>query len=191
MNKESGNSGNISMYRIDRTNESSKDKHLTSEAWFITFQANQLIHTDAELRNGSRQEGANETNHCSFTSGRMNVVKFLWDGEKADTKMRESDFPGGPVVGISPSSMGQDLDPVNWIPGQAAKIPHASRPQSVLVTQLCPTICYSMTVWITINCGKFWKRWAYQTTWPASWETCMQVRKQQLELDMEQQTGSK
>ena len=45
------------------------------------------------------------------------------------------------------------------------------------------------TVWITVNCGKFWKRWAYQTTWPASWETGMQVRKQQLELDMEQQTG--
>ena len=48
-----------------------------------------------------------------------------------------------------------------------------------------------LTVWITINCGKFWRRWEYQTTWPASWETCMQVRKQQLELDMEQQTGSK
>ena len=46
-------------------------------------------------------------------------------------------------------------------------------------------------VWITINSGKFWKRWEYQTTWPDSWETCMQVRKQQLELDMEQQTGSK
>ena len=43
----------------------------------------------------------------------------------------------------------------------------------------------------TINCGKFWKRWEYQTTWPASWEICMQVRKQQWELDMEQQTGSK
>ena len=41
------------------------------------------------------------------------------------------------------------------------------------------------------NCGKFWKRWEYQTTWPASWETYMQVRKQQLELDMAQQTGSK
>ena len=41
------------------------------------------------------------------------------------------------------------------------------------------------------DCGKFWKRWDYQTTWPASWETCMQVRKQQLELDMQQQTGSK
>ena len=39
--------------------------------------------------------------------------------------------------------------------------------------------------------GKFFKRWEYQTTWPASWETCMQVRKKQLELDMEQQTGSK
>ena len=39
--------------------------------------------------------------------------------------------------------------------------------------------------------GQFWKRQEYQTTWPASWETCMQVRKQQLELDMEQQTGSK
>ena len=55
-----------------------------------------------------------------------------------------------------------------------------------------------LTVWITTNCGKFWKRWEYQTTWPASWETCMQVRKQQLKLDrLEQnrfgteQTGSK
>jgi len=48
-----------------------------------------------------------------------------------------------------------------------------------------------LTVWITINCGKFFKRREYQTTWPASWEICMQVKKQQLELDMEQQTGSK
>ena len=40
------------------------------------------------------------------------------------------------------------------------------------------------------NCGKFLKRWQYQTPWPASWEICMQVKKQQLELDMEQ-TGSK
>ena len=48
-----------------------------------------------------------------------------------------------------------------------------------------------LTVWITINCGKFFKRWEFQTTWPVSWETCIQVRKQQLELEMEQQTGSK
>ena len=48
-----------------------------------------------------------------------------------------------------------------------------------------------LTVWITTYCGKFWKRWEYQNTSPASCETYMQVRKQQLELDMEQQTGSK
>ena len=48
-----------------------------------------------------------------------------------------------------------------------------------------------LTVWITTNCGKFFKRWDYQTTLPASWEICTQVKKQQLELDMEQQTGSK
>ena len=35
-----------------------------------------------------------------------------------------------------------------------------------------------LTVWITTNCGKFWKRWEYQTSWPASWEICMQVKKQ-------------
>jgi len=41
------------------------------------------------------------------------------------------------------------------------------------------------------NPGKFWKRWEYQTTWPPSWEIGIRVRKEQLELDMEQQTGSK
>ena len=48
-----------------------------------------------------------------------------------------------------------------------------------------------LSVWITTNYGKFLQRWEYQTTLPAFWEICMQVRKQQLELDMEQQTGSK
>ena len=46
-----------------------------------------------------------------------------------------------------------------------------------------------LPVWITTNCEKFLQRWEYQTTWPASWEICMQVKQQQLELDMEQQTG--
>ena len=41
------------------------------------------------------------------------------------------------------------------------------------------------------NCEKFWKRWEYQSIWPATWEICMQVKKQQLETNMEQQTGSK
>ena len=46
-------------------------------------------------------------------------------------------------------------------------------------------------MWITANYEKFLKRWEYMTTLPVSCETCMQVKKQQLELDMEQQTGSK
>ena len=45
-----------------------------------------------------------------------------------------------------------------------------------------------------VDYNKLWKilnRSEYQTTWTASWEICMQVRKQQLELDMEQRTGPK
>ena len=64
----------------------------------------------------------------------------------------------------------------------------SSRKTSISVLLTMPKL---LIVWIPINCGKFWKRWEYQTTWPASWEICMQVRKQQLELDTEQQTGSK
>ena len=59
-------------------------------------------------------------------------------------------------------------------------------PTSASLTTLKP-----LTVWIITNYGKFLKRWEYLTIWSVSWETCMQVRKQQLELDMEQQTGSK
>ena len=49
----------------------------------------------------------------------------------------------------------------------------------------CFINCTKAFVWITTNSGKFFKRWEYQTTWPASWEICIQVKKQQLELDME------
>ena len=58
-----------------------------------------------------------------------------------------------------------------------------------------PYLTYMQIMWNArldeAQTGKFLKRWEYQTTWPASWETCMQVKKQQLEPDMEQQTGSK
>ena len=54
-------------------------------------------------------------------------------------------------------------------------------------TYFCFIDCAThLTVWITTNCGHFWKRWEHQTTWPASWDISMQVKKQQLELDMEQ-----
>ena len=48
-----------------------------------------------------------------------------------------------------------------------------------------------LTVWIATNCRKFFKRWEYHTTLPAFWEICMQVKKQQLEPDMEIQIDSK
>ena len=70
----------------------------------------------------------------------------------------------------------------------SSKKQESSRKTSISASLTMPE---PLTVWITVNCGKFWKRWEYQTVWPASSETCMQVRKQQLELDMEQQTGSK
>ena len=53
------------------------------------------------------------------------------------------------------------------------------------------TMLKLLTVWITTNCGKFLKRWEFQTTLPASREIHMRVKKPELELDMEQQTGSK
>ena len=49
---------------------------------------------------------------------------------------------------------------------------------------------YVYTIWMLLKTEKILKRWEYQTTWPVSWEICMQIRKQQLELDVEQ-TGSK
>ena len=70
----------------------------------------------------------------------------------------------------------------------SSKKQESSRKTSIFALLTMPK---PLTVWITINCGKFSKRWEYQTTWSASWEVCKQVRKQQLELDMEQKTGSK
>ena len=70
-----------------------------------------------------------------------------------------------------------------------SKKQESSRKTSTSISALL-TMPKPLTVWITTNCGKFFKRWEYQTTWPASWEICAHVRKQ-LALDMEEQTGSK
>ena len=68
----------------------------------------------------------------------------------------------------------------------SSKKQESSRETSALLTLTKP-----LTAWITTNYGKFWKRWEFQTTLPASWGICMQVKKKQLEIDMEQRTGSK
>ena len=72
-----------------------------------------------------------------------------------------------------------------WIIEKAREFPQ-KKSTSVSFTMVKP-----LTVWTTTNCGKFFKRCEYQTTWPASWETYMQIKKQQLKLNIEQQTGSK
>ena len=95
----------------------------------------------------------------------MNFQMFKLDLEKAE----EAEI-------ILPTSIG------------SSKKQESSRKTS---TSALLTMPKPLTVWITINCGKFLKRWEYQTTWPASWEICMQVRKHQLELDMELESGSK
>ena len=73
---------------------------------------------------------------------------------------------------------------IHWIIEKAREFQKKST--SALLTMPKP-----LTVWIKTKCGKFWKRWEYQTTWPPSWEICMQVKNQQLELDVEKQADSK
>ena len=71
---------------------------------------------------------------------------------------------------------------------QIIKKQESSRKTSTCASLTMPK---PLTMWITTNCGKFLKRWKYQTTWPASWYTCIKVKKQQLEPDMEQWIVSK
>ena len=63
---------------------------------------------------------------------------------------------------------------IGWI------IEKARVPEKTYISALL-TVPKPLTLWITIDCGKSWKRWEHQTTWPASWETYMQVRNQQLD----------
>ena len=73
---------------------------------------------------------------------------------------------------------------IHWIIKKAIKFQKKKCTSALLIMPK------PLTVWIATNWWKFLKSWEYQTTWPVSWEICMQVSKQQLELDMEQQTGS-
>ena len=72
---------------------------------------------------------------------------------------------------------------IRWIMEKAREFQKSST--SAVLTMPSLWLCGSQQT------GIFFKRWEYQTTWPASWEICMYVKKQQLELDMEQQIGSK
>ena len=71
---------------------------------------------------------------------------------------------------------------IRWI----IKTTRVQKKSTTLLTMTKP-----LTVWITIDCGKFFSRWEYQTSLQACWEICIQVKRQHLEPDMEQQTTSK
>ena len=64
---------------------------------------------------------------------------------------------------------------------ESLKRQESSRKLSISASWTMPN---TLNVWITTNYGKFFKRWEYQTTWPASWVMCMQFKKEQLELDI-------
>ena len=98
------------------------------------------------------------------------------------------------VFYVPGSVLSADLKPPNILEEPDIKSPTSvgswKKQGDLKKTSASLTMLKLLTVWIRTNCGKFFKRWEYQTNLPASWETCMQVKKQQLEQDMEQQTGS-
>ena len=117
-------------------------------------------------------------------AGQGQTREWLWDPETRQARWEGLSAKGG----SQKNKYRSPLSSILWAPASQTQ-PETKRqgsPISALLTMPKP-----LTVWITTNCGKFWKRWEYQTTSPVSWENCMQVRKQQLKLDMKQQTGSK
>ena len=89
-----------------------------------------------------------------------------------------------PSIGFSRQEYWSGLPLPSPLDHQKSKSSRKPSTSALLIMPKPLTVCF------TTNCGKFFKRWEYQTTLPASWETCMQVKNHQLELDMEQQTGS-
>ena len=71
------------------------------------------------------------------------------------------------------------ISKLHWIIGKAREF------QKKTSTSVSLMMLKALTMWNTTNCGNFFKRWEYQTTWTASWEIYTWVKKQQLELDME------
>ena len=94
------------------------------------------------------------------------------------------------VLPMNIQSFRIDWFDLSLLPASPLYLPWSNGARNTSISALL-TMAKPLTMWITINCGKFFKRWEYQITWPASSEICMQVRKQQLDLDMEQQASSK
>ena len=82
---------------------------------------------------------------------------------------------------------GNQIAKIPWIIKKAREFEEKTNKQTTSISVLL-TMPKLLTVWITTNYGKFLKAGDYQTTLPDSWKICMQVKKQQLEPNMEQQT---
>ena len=133
------------------------------------------------LKKGSAKECSN---YCT--------IAFISHASKVMLKILKPDFNSTWTVNFQMFKL--DLEKAEE-PGiklptsvESSRKQESSRKTSISALLTMPK---PLTVWTATNCGKFLKRWEYQTSWPAFWEICMQVRKQQLELDMDQQTGSK
>ena len=122
---------------------------------------------------------------CCVTSVVSNSVALKRVSGSVNCIIQFLDYRRKAINGISSAEKPEIKLPTS---AGSSKKQESSRKTSISALMILPK---TLTMWITINCGKFWKRWEYKTIWPVSWDTCMQVRKQQLELDMEQQTGSK
>ena len=142
-----------------------------SNIWTVNFQTFKLVlekveEPEIKLPTSAgllkQQESSRKTSAAPAAAKSHQSCPTLWD----------------PIDGSPPGST---------IPG----ILQARTLQRKTSTSALLTMPKPLTVWIITHCGKFWKRWEYQTTWPASWEICRQVRKPHLDVDMEQQAGSK
>ena len=111
---------------------------------------------------------------------------YSWENEQWIWRVHWNQVSNTPGTQTIPKLWQPKVSPdtAEWLPGKL-NCPWFKPSTSALLTM--PKL---LTVWITTNCAKFLKRWEYQTTWPASWETFMQVKKQQSEWDMKQWTGS-
>ena len=111
--------------------------------------------------------------------GRTEVWIFIWPTSRPLTSHYPSLCPSAEGMGHGVRCPNQKMT----CQGGLSQSSHVCVHENVLL--------HSQFGVLTVNCGEFWKRWGYQTTLPASWKICMQVKKQKLKLDVEHQTGSK
>ena len=141
------------------------------------------------FRKGDKEKGSHKA--CqNWSRGATQLSWVLWchKGKPAcwDTYGTHGHL-GAPVLVAGPPPV--EVNHISQIPSTeplrhngpevpAAKIFHSSESTDFFQHPGAYVPCFKVPQFVLINCGKFWKRWEYQTTWPASWEICMQVRKQ-------------